>query len=699
MKIPELLAPAGSLETLIAVSNAGADEVYAGGIKYGARAYAGNLTENELMWAIEYLHLHNKKLYLTLNTLIKNDELVELYDYLLPLYIKGLDGIIVQDIGVISYIRKQFPDLPVHVSTQASIFGIDALNFFYESGAKRAVLARELSLSEIEKIKKNTDIELEVFVHGALCYSYSGMCFYSSLIGGRSGNRGRCAQPCRMSYSVNGNEREWMSLKDLSLLEQLDKLCAIGVDSLKIEGRMKNTSYAVGVTKTYRKYLDLLKKNQSNFKVSSNDKEYLKSLYQRRGFDCGYLFRQNGKEMLISENRRKNKESDNNLTDTEVAPQKISVNFNAYFKMNEPALLMISDDNNVITAEGPICTKAQKKPLSKETVADKLSKVNDTLLSIDDLNIEIDKDLFVPLSALNELRRTAVDLYLSKREESFLRNKPDKLDLSFVDNFKEDNIKNSFSASFLSIEQGLVLSKNDFIKRIYFPLELIISEFNASVSLLKSFKTTGKQLYLSLPEVFRDRSKILLNKNLDSLIEYFDGFLIKNIDELFFIKKNYSKMNAVLDFTVYAFNNLTADYLKNYYSSLTAPIELNFNELKNLSFQPSEIVIYGRYPMMFSANCLIKNSNKCTKLNESLYFKDRMGMNFYVKSFCSGCYNVIYNSKVTSLLEDLDKIDTLSISSYRFSFTDETADDISNILKYFKNPKEFTKGHFIRGVQ
>ncbi len=262
--IPELLAPAGSFEVCRAVIKAGADAVYLGGSRFGARAYADNLSADELTEAIDYAHLFGRKIYLTVNTLLKQSEMELLYEYLLPYYERGLDAVIVQDFGVMQFIRTYFPEIPIHISTQMSIAGVCGAVHLKNLGAARIVTARELSLSEIAQIRRQADIQIECFVHGALCYCYSGQCLLSSMLGGRSGNRGRCAQPCRLPYTVLDARRQPLSkaecyplsLKDLCTIDQIPQLIAAGIDSFKIEGRMKSAQYAAGVTSIYRNYID-----------------------------------------------------------------------------------------------------------------------------------------------------------------------------------------------------------------------------------------------------------------------------------------------------------------------------------------------------------------------------------------------------------------------------------------------------------
>ena len=311
----EILAPAGSMECLKAAIVAGADAVYTGGALFGARAYAHNLTEEELLEAIDYVHLHGRRLYLTVNTLIKDREMEkQMYDYLLPYYRQGLDAVIVQDIGLFRFIRKHFPDLPIHASTQMTLTGVDGAKFLEKEGAQRIVTSRELSMAEVKKIADETELEIESFVHGALCYCYSGQCLFSSFIGGRSGNRGQCAQPCRLLYRTPEAKRPQylLSLKDICTLELIPEMIESGIYSFKIEGRMKKPEYAAAVAFQYRKYADLYLKYyeecpaeedpaayaMKKYRVREEDRQMLLDLYNRGGFHAGYYHTQNGREMI-----------------------------------------------------------------------------------------------------------------------------------------------------------------------------------------------------------------------------------------------------------------------------------------------------------------------------------------------------------------------------------------------------------------
>lgn len=305
----EILAPGGSYESFIAAIHAGADAVYIGGSLFGARAFADNLQLEQLKEAIDYSHLHGRKLYLTVNTLVKEGELQnQLYDYLTPLYEHGLDAVIVQDVGVFRFIRKHFPGMDIHASTQMTLAGVDGCRLLEKMGASRVVTSRELSLEEIKEIHENTNMEIESFVHGALCYCYSGQCLLSSMIGGRSGNRGRCAQPCRLPYELPGMREErkkgkyLLSPKDICTLEILPDIVEAGVYSLKIEGRMKRPEYTAGVLRIYRKYVDMyLEKGRKGYQVDPEDMGELMDLYNRGGFSTGYYKTRNGREMMSME--------------------------------------------------------------------------------------------------------------------------------------------------------------------------------------------------------------------------------------------------------------------------------------------------------------------------------------------------------------------------------------------------------------
>ena len=432
-QIAELLAPAGSVETMYAAFAAGADAVYIGGSRFGARAYADNAESESLLDAIDYAHLHGKKLYLTVNTLLKEQEMDELYEYLLPFYRQGLDAVIVQDFGVFRRVREWFPDLAIHASTQMIMSGELSAEKLKELGATRIVTPRELSLDEIRSIHKSCDLEIESFVHGALCYCYSGQCLFSSIAGGRSGNRGRCAQPCRMAYSVEQNGKVILpqqkgyilSPKDLCTIEILPKLIEAGVYSLKIEGRMKKPEYTAGVVSIYRKYLDRYLANpKAPYRVSEADKKHLLGLFNRKGFTDGYYTRHNGTSMITytAPDFRAGEDVFLEKIRTDYIGTKLKENIKGTVKIyqGKPAILSVTaaaecEDGHVsmlqekeITVSAGMVQEAKSRPLTKEAIQKQMEQLGDTDFSWESLIIEADEASFCPVGVLNELRRAGV---------------------------------------------------------------------------------------------------------------------------------------------------------------------------------------------------------------------------------------------------------------------------------------------------
>lgn len=440
----EILAPAGSFDSMKAAVAAGADAVYMGGSRFGARAYAENPDEMGMLEAINYVHLHGRQLYMTVNTLVKEDEMDDLYDYLLPYYQAGLDAVIVQDMGVFSYIREHFPDLPVHASTQMTITGPEGAALMTRMGAVRIVTARELSLEEIRRIYRETGVEIESFVHGALCYCYSGQCLFSSLIGGRSGNRGRCAQTCRLPFDVlrrldentpnenknkkkengvlnPGDSKYVLSLKDLCTLDILPDILEAGVYSLKIEGRMKSPRYTAGVVRLYRKYVDLyLKNGRKGYRVDPKDRKELLDLFDRGGQTLGYYTEHNGRDMVVCHEkpafRQENRELYQYLDKTYVeAEVKEPVQGFARVCEGEPLQLTLqyedplTGESRMAGGIGAVVQTAVKQPMSKERIEKQLGKTGNTPYYFENLEVETGGSPFVPVQELNELRRSAFE--------------------------------------------------------------------------------------------------------------------------------------------------------------------------------------------------------------------------------------------------------------------------------------------------
>ena len=423
----ELLAPAGSIDTMRACLKAGADAVYMGLQKFGARAYAANADTQSYCDALDEAHLAGKKLYCTVNTLLKDSELNELDALLRPLYEHGLDGVIVQDLGVLSRLHQLFPDLPLHLSTQTAVTGPGAVNYLKQFGVTRVIPARELSLEELRRIREESGIEVEVFVHGALCYGYSGLCLFSSFAGGRSGNRGRCAGSCRLPYSImdpsgrpvgDENARYPLSMKDLQTIEILPDILRIGVSSLKIEGRMKKAEYAAGVTSIYRKYLDkIVEDPEAHYKVSKEDLRHLFRLFNREGFTEGF-FKAHAPESRVALHEKAFRAEEEDFLQSVrenyiEKPLETPVRGTYVFQEGVPVRLTLQAELGGRLFEASEATEALpapalKSPVRKEQLEERLSKLGGTGFSMSEIRGEFGEGLFLAVSEMNELRRKAV---------------------------------------------------------------------------------------------------------------------------------------------------------------------------------------------------------------------------------------------------------------------------------------------------
>lgn len=735
----ELLAPAGSYEGLQAVVKAGADAVYIGGSMFGARAYANNPQQDEMLEAIDYAHIHGKQIYLTVNTLLKNKELYgQLYDYLAPYYQQGIDAVIVQDLGVLSFLKKEFPNLSIHASTQMAVTGARGAKLLKEAGVSRIVTARELSLKEIYEIYQKTGMEIESFVHGALCYCYSGMCLFSSMLGGRSGNRGRCAQPCRLPYTAYKDKQQisredqsyLLSPKDMCTIDILPEILQAGVYSLKIEGRMKRPEYAAGVTSIYRKYLDLYEKNPKNYGVTAEDKQMLLDLYQRDGFNQGYYHSHNGKEMIAVVNQKEqNKKQKIAGKRNEVLFEQLKkeyldtkkqekINGNFILFANSPAILDLDFQDIHIQVMGETVEEAVKQPLSADRVEKQMRKTGQTPFVFDTLEIMTDEAGFLPMQSINELRRQGLEELQKEILKKYRRELPERTQKNRVKNSETSEKMPIFYASVETREQlEAVLEEKD-IQGVY----CHISMFDKKQLWKEAFETMyqvhkrEKEFYLALPYMLRDGQLMDMEQEFLKMAEQCEGFLVRNLEELGYLSKLGLLEKAVTDYSVYTFNDNAKNTLDEWgVMRTTVPLELNGKEIHARDNEKSEMIIYGYYPMMISAQCIKKTCGKCDKKSGFVKLKDRYGKYFLTKTFCNFCYNVIYNSVPTGFLEEAQQILGEGFESLRLNFTSETKEEVKNLLDTFigiyglkkknvkkKNPKEmpeFTKGHFKRGVE
>lgn len=723
--IAELLAPAGSYESMTAAISAGADAVYLGGQLFGARAYANNLDTEQLKQAIDYVHLHKKSLYLTVNTLLKEDELEEkLYAYLKPLYEQGLDAVIVQDMGVFSFIKEFFPKLPIHASTQMTLTGVHGARMLKELGADRIVTARELSLKEIEEIHKEVDIEIESFVHGALCYCYSGQCLFSSIAGGRSGNRGRCAQPCRLPYTQNGKQQYYLSPKDLSTVSILPELIEAGIFSLKIEGRMKKPEYTAGVVSIYRKYLDLYLSHGTGYryKVEDKDSKILFDIYNRGGFTEGYYKKHNGKDMMFLEGREgegpvRNEALFEHIRKTYIETEKKELVSGVVTVLkDQPATATFSTDDVTIQVTGETVMPAMKQPLDEAKIRKQLEKLGNTPFVLERLDIITDNESFLPVNALNELRRTAIEALNGEILAPFRRSLDDVKVLDTAALGAEKLPK--------ELQLHVYLEKTEYAQKL-----LAIEEIDAmyldscvydieEIEELISKNSSHKKLYYVLPHIFRKKETIWLDKIYDALIHSgITGFVVKNYEELTYLRGKKCPLPVRLDYTVYAYNERAMKLFEDYTASgditaeyITLPVELNSRELRRLAKPYSELLVYGRIPMMVSAQCVRQNTKGCQKTPELLTITDRYKNEFPVKNQCKFCYNRIYNCKPLSLLSKKKEVFDIAPGAVRLDFTTETVQEAVEITESFikvykkgfsfaEEPWDFTRGHFNRGIE
>lgn len=750
MKELELLAPAGSLKTLKAVIHAGADAVYLGGSMFGARAYANNFNKEELLEAIRFGHIHGRKIILAVNTLLKEYELGQLYDYLHPYYEAGLDAVIVQDMGVMEFIKTHFPNLPIHTSTQMTITNVEGARLLKEQGVERVVTAREMSLEEIQRIHDEVGVELESFIHGALCYCYSGQCLFSSIIGGRSGNRGRCAQPCRLSYEVLQGEKSLtghhatpiLSLKDMCTLPFLYELADHGVYSFKIEGRMKTPEYAAGVVSIYRKYMDSYL-DGSRIPVEKKDIRALLELGNRGGFTNGYYYHHNDSDMLSGESASHNK-SEGVLQDNirrEYVDTELKEKIKGKLILNKecPAKIEVQYGKIKVSYQGDMVLVAQNRPLTKEVVTEKITKTGNTPFVFENLEVTMDDDIFMPVNQLNQLRRGALEALEEALLKPYERTFPELVETSSAETdrqttgnaIKEKQIsgqslsqasgqQSAGSSTEVRVliedaEQLPAVLKADFVDTVYldcmlYTRENLIRKLSEDIDRVHA---SGKKAFYVFPFIFRQQTSLFYEKIMPELKKLpLDGIMVRSLDEITFIKEwGNENWQMVSDSNLYTYSNEAAEYF--YHLGMmqdTIPVELNRKEILRRENSRSEMIIYGRLPLMITAQCIHKNTLGCMHQPKVLTLKDRYSVHFPVKNFCPECYNVIYNSLPVCLFKEDATVKKIAPAAVRLSFTIETEEETEQILTIYgdiyKNggilgqlPMECTNGHFKRGVE
>lgn len=760
----ELLAPAGDYGCCMAAINAGADAVYLGGFKFGARAYANNFSHEDIKCALRTAHILKRKIYLTVNTLIKEDEIGELVPYVMPLYEEGLDGVIVHDIGAAKIIRENFPHLAMHASTQMSITGAYGAEFAKKLGICRVVPARELSLDEIRDIKEKTGLEIECFIHGAMCYSYSGQCLFSSILGGRSGNRGRCAGPCRLPYAdEKGRQQYPLSLKDMYALADIPKLIEAGIDSFKIEGRMKSAEYAAGVTAVYRKYIDnFLTHPEREYRVSKEDEELLRGLYIRSDTCRGYYEKHNDKNMVTLKNpgySGSSKEALDEIKKKYIDKKPVLlIKGKASIFAGRQAVFTLSAQDVEVSAYGEMVVAALNRPLAESDIAEKLSKLGGTCFELEELIVDTDNASFMAVKALNELRRKACEMLepeiLKKYKQNmhsntYQRGDAEKIIAKECGSTNQQRAKGALAVLVTTPEQlGAALSFDE-IRMLYIDADIFLYDNAFDLKerkdcdkqlqspnrfILEKQDNCDKQYFLALPHILRKRSYKYL-ENYKVLLEggMFSGVLIRNFEEYEWLESIGYSGQIIADYTIYAWNNASLDVCSRLFSRVARPLELNAKELAKLSNdEPSEILIYGRIPLMYSANCVRNTLDKCINTTrernvtvqndyiqnvyvQNVYVQnvyiltDRYKNTFPVTQNCLHCFNILYNTVPLSLHGQLDGILKGGYDALRLDFTLEDAQQTKKAIKYYIDRLnnvpadfalgDFTNGHYKRGVE
>ena len=648
--LPELLAPAGDMECLYAAVAAGADAIYVGGKRFGARAFAKNFEIDELASAVRYCHLHGVKLYVTLNTLIEDREMSDALQYAAALYRIGVDALIVADLGVVSAIRRYLPDLELHASTQMSVHNSLGAVAASALGVTRTVVARELSLREMKSVVENSPCEIEVFLHGALCVCHSGQCLFSSMVGGRSGNRGECAQPCRLPF--NGGKYP-LSLRDLSLADHIPELIESGVASLKIEGRMKSPDYVYAVTSVYRRLLD------EGRGANKEERELLRRAFSRGGFTDGYFTGKMDKGMTGIRSEA-DKQDSKSLSPVKIEPKKARVSAAVTLKLGQPAEMTITDGTRSVTAIGQSPAVAENAPLTKESVAARLAKMGNTGLTLDqkDIEITLDENINLPPSALNALRREAAEKFESSGRH--------------LDEFKYSPIKgrrNSepiTTAQFFSVDSFLEAYRHGLFKQ-----EIDIA-FLPHTSSVESLKLAGG---VYLPPVIFDSEWEIVKKSLENARKSGIMYaLVSNIGQIEAVKSYGFEIFG--DFRLNVTNSESAEaYRKMGVSQLILSPELTLPQARDIG---GGLITYGRIPLMITERCFISENFGCEACGKCA-LTDRKGEKFpMMREFSHR--NIIFNSIPTYMGDRLSELRSHRIESEHLIFSTESGREIIGVI-------------------
>lgn len=668
-KLPELLAPAGDFECLVAAVKGGADAIYIGGKSFSARAYAKNFDFDEVRRAVSYCHLHGVKLYVTMNILVFDSELDEAVAFAKEMYRAGVDALIIADVGLISAIRREIPDFELHASTQMSVNNSVGADLAYSLGCTRVVLARELSGKNMKDVTANCKAETEVFLHGALCVCHSGQCLFSSMIGGRSGNRGECAQPCRLPYN---DGKYVLSLSDLSLAEHVRELIDSGVASLKIEGRMKSPDYVYTVTSIYRRLLD------ENRNSNKKENEKLERAFSRGGFTDGYFTGDTFRKMTGVRT-----EEDKRITEKEekgdFSIERTRVTARVRMRLGEPSEMTLRgvDINREVTVIGEAPSEARSAPLTEESVKERLAKMGNTLLLLDakDIELELDGGINLSPSLINKLRRDAAEKFESFTRELDERENQEKIDTPPA--ISAENRKRTaifFDPSALMALDGHAAAYFDVIfaplkaytsvrdraNGIYFPPVIMEHELATVREMIKSAKDTGA-VYA----------------------------LVGNPSHL--ALANEQGLVPIGDFRLNVTNRLSLlEWQRMGVEDVVVSPELTARQARTTG---GRAIVYGRIPLMITERCFMKENFGCERCGKC-QLVDRKGVKFPMMREAEH-RNLIFNSAFTYMGDRTDEI--RGVDGYHFIFTTERADEVADVVDSFKGKRPFPlNGQFRR---
>ena len=775
----ELLAPAGSREAFVGAINAGADAVYLGGEKFGARAYADNFSDREIVRAIEEAHIFGRKVYLTANILTRESELADLTSFVSELYRAGLDGVIVQDLGVLSALREACPGLPLHASTQMSVTASESVQYLRRMGVSRVVPARELSLREIDQLRREDaarngrPVEIEAFIHGAMCYSYSGRCLMSSFLGGRSGNRGRCAGTCRLPARILDEEGRAvgpdarkkeiypLSMKDMCVLQILPELIDAGICSFKIEGRMKKPVYAAGVTAIYRKYIDrcyawMESGRKTPWTVEEKDLDKLRALYIRTSLGTGYYHVRNDRDLVTIG------KPGYAGTDTALEEEirrlylggfpRVEIRGRAVFRTGRPAQLQVfanaaagngadrepaghapgaagqrsAEDPVQVTVRGAVVQKASGRPLEKSDLEARLRKTGDSLFVFSSLDIEADESIFLPVSAVNALRRDALEqlkdsLSLTGREGKLSPAEREEAPENHGGSRPENRGTRDGCGSadrelwaLVSDSSQLRAAEKEKCACILIDGEFVSSE-NTSDIFLKKTQIGNKSALKSqriryirvLPPVFRVYEREKIRRMIaDSAAEGFSGIMVRTLEELEMAKQMEYDGEIIADSSLYTWNRRSMERIFADCGRIVCSLELNqagireavtaFGQSREAGpdgfegkpdqstvYDDFVLPVYGRVPMMETAGCVRRTENMCSKKEGFWYLEDRMGKKLPVRCRCGTCSNTIYNAVPLSLHQFAGQGIMRKIPVQLCMFTTETGEQTRRILQFF----------------